>query len=116
MLDGSLQKDVAHELGVCGETYLGWEHDRSKPSVRYIPKIIGFLGCDPFPKARTLGERIAGKRRGLGLSQERLAALLGVDKGTLRRWERGEWTPTPPSRRIIDDFLAAPLDTFFATG
>jgi transcriptional regulator with XRE-family HTH domain len=89
MLRGSLQREVAAELGVNAWTYLGWEHDRTKPAIRFMPRIIGLLGYDPFPAATTFGERIRTKRRELGLSQAKAAALIGVDEGTLRRWEQG---------------------------
>lgn len=108
MLDGSLQKDVAQKLEVCGEAYLGWEHDRRKPPTRYLPKIIDFLGYDPFPEPKTLGERIKAKRRRIGLSQEQAAKHLSVDEGTLRRWERDEWRPTKRLRLGLDRWLNSP--------
>lgn len=40
-------------------------------------------------------ERLAGRRRALGLTQEDLAALLKVERSTVVRWERGETTPRP---------------------
>jgi tetratricopeptide (TPR) repeat protein/transcriptional regulator with XRE-family HTH domain len=38
-------------------------------------------------------ERFAGRRKALGLTQEELAALLGVERTTVARWERGETEP-----------------------
>lgn len=43
-------------------------------------------------------------RTGLGLSQAELAALLGRDARTVRRWENGERTP-PPELWLL--FIAA---------
>jgi len=105
-LRGSLQREVAAMLGVNESTYLLWEHDRERPFVRYLPKIIDFLGFDPFSRADTLGQRIRGKRRKLGLNQEMAAKLIGVDEGTLRRWESGEWQPTCRTRAKVARFLA----------
>lgn len=54
-----------------------------------MPGIIKFLGYDPFPEPQTLGERLAAKRRMLGLSRKELAKRLGVDEETLARLETG---------------------------
>ena len=40
-------------------------------------------------------ERLAQRRKQLGLSQEALAGLLGVERSTVVRWERGETEPQP---------------------
>jgi tetratricopeptide (TPR) repeat protein/transcriptional regulator with XRE-family HTH domain len=40
-------------------------------------------------------ERLAQRRKALGLTQENLAALLGVERSTVVRWERGETEPLP---------------------
>jgi transcriptional regulator with XRE-family HTH domain len=40
-------------------------------------------------------DRLAGRRKALGLTQEALAGLLGVDRSTVARWERGEASPLP---------------------
>jgi DNA-binding transcriptional regulator YiaG len=100
-----LQKAVASRLQVNAWTYLGWEHDRRQPPLRFWPRIIGFLGYDPSPEPQTLGERIWAERRKLGLSQAEAARLLGLEEGTLRRYERGKDQPTPA---ILDTF-----ETFF---
>ncbi len=46
------------------------------------------------------------RRLSLGLSQEKLAQLLGVTTTTAARWERGEVTP-PPYLSLALDKLAA---------
>jgi DNA-binding transcriptional regulator YiaG len=38
---------------------------------------------------------ITAQRKALGLSQPKLAALLGVDVMTVNRWEKGHQSPPP---------------------
>jgi transcriptional regulator with XRE-family HTH domain len=101
---GLIQKEVAKQLGVNTWTYILWEQDRSTPTIRYYPSIFAFLGYDPFPAPRTLSEQIATKRRSLGLSFREVADLLGVDEGTVSRWESGEWKPRM-SQEAVQSFL-----------
>ena len=104
---GLIQKEVAKQLGVNTWTYILWEQDRSTPTIRYYPAIFAFLGYDPFPAPTTLSEQIATKRRSLGLSFREVADLLGVDEGTVSRWESGEWKPRM-SQQAVQSFLARP--------
>jgi DNA-binding transcriptional regulator YiaG len=53
-----------------------------------------FLGYNPFSEGRTLAERLVWHRKALGLAQTQFARQLGVDPGTLGKWERGERLPT----------------------
>lgn len=92
-LAGLTQAQVACQIGVNTWTYLLWETNRTAPTVRYWPALFTFLGYDPFPAPATLSERIAAKRREIGLSIKAAANVIGVDEGTLRRWESGEWKP-----------------------
>jgi transcriptional regulator with XRE-family HTH domain len=41
----------------------------------------------------TKRDRLAQRRKALGLTQEALAGLLGVERSTVVRWERGETKP-----------------------
>jgi transcriptional regulator with XRE-family HTH domain len=43
----------------------------------------------------TKRDRLAGRRKALGLTQEALAGLLDVDRTTVARWEHGEASPLP---------------------
>lgn len=75
-------------MGITADTYCLWENDRAKPTVRYWPALVEFIGYDPTPTA-TWDARVRAKRRALGLTMRAAAALAGVDEGTFRRWERG---------------------------
>jgi tetratricopeptide (TPR) repeat protein/DNA-binding XRE family transcriptional regulator len=62
-------------------------------------------------------DRLAGRRKALGLTQEDLAGLLQVERSTVVRWERGETEPVPWLRprlakalRVSADRLAELLD------
>jgi transcriptional regulator with XRE-family HTH domain len=87
------QTQVANLLGTGKDTVYLWEKKRVKPTFPYLPKIIEFLGYSPYDPKWTPGERLAWIRKFLGLSQKSMARRLGVDPGTLARWERGERVP-----------------------
>ena len=97
-----LQRQVAEEIGCSKASLLNWERGRAEPEFRFMPAIIRFLGYDPTAADPTLsiGERLRATRRALGLSQEALARLLGIDSTTVRDWEeRGE--QGRPARRVL---------------
>jgi transcriptional regulator with XRE-family HTH domain len=94
-LDLSLrQKDVSQRLGVSEASIWYWEKNLASPSFGKIPKIIKFLGYVPYDSTgKTFEQQITIARRVLGLSQKELANFLGVDSGTVRRWEKGRGRP-----------------------
>src|SRR6202012_3277917 len=60
------------------------------------PRTLGRAGTRKAEVSMTgRRQRLASRRRALGLSQELLAAELGVDRTTVGRWERGETDPQP---------------------
>ena len=81
-------------LGTDPWTLANWEKGKTKPMVRYYPAIINFLGYCPYERGETLGERIVLHRQYLGLSQRELAQSIGVDPGSIARWENGDRKPT----------------------
>lgn len=101
-----LQKDVAERLNLDESTIGNWEKDRTYPAVRYMPRLIQFLGCSPLAEEPTLGEWLWAMRQALGLSRKRLAARLGIDDGTIQRHEQGIWRPGPRNRTILKRFIA----------
>jgi transcriptional regulator with XRE-family HTH domain len=105
---GLYQKDVARCLGVTTDSVAYWENNRNQPSLRMIPRIIGFLGYDPFQNdsdSLSLGERVVRVRQRLGITQKDLARRLGVDPSTLAHWEYGRRQPTPENRARLEEFI-----------
>ncbi|MFN0168661.1 MAG: recombinase family protein [Bryobacteraceae bacterium] len=102
-----MQKDVAEQIGVCETSVFNWEANTSQPDIRFMPAVIGFLGYNPLPEATTLAEQLVRHRTTRGLSQKEAARDIGVDQGTLARWERGE---REPAGRLLDSV------THFLTG
>ena len=68
---------------------------------------------------KLIGSRIALARKAVKLNQEQLGELIGVNKQTISRWERGERTPDGPLLYEITmhcncsaDFLLGRSDVF----
>ena len=98
---GLQKKFVATQLAVNEWTYLNWESGRTTPAIRYMPRIIDFLGFDPFPPPTSLPDQLKAIRRNIGLSVKRLSAVLNVDESVVTRWERGREGPTANQWRTI---------------
>jgi transcriptional regulator with XRE-family HTH domain len=89
------KRQLSLKLNVDDVTIYLWEKNRVKPSLAQIPKIIEFLGHDPFERAaENLGYRLREYRRIHGLSQKKLAEQLEIDQSTLAGWERREHKPS----------------------
>jgi len=100
------QKDVAKLIGVTTDTITNWEKDRVGPTLRFISKVIEFLGYDPFPNsAESVGEKIKQYRRKKDFCIKKLARMLSIDPGTLGRWERGEIEPRGKLKEQVNLFL-----------
>jgi len=90
---GLLQREVAVLTGATECSIYLWETNRTSPTFPFLPKIIEFLGYCPIDPAWSPGETLAMARKYRGISQVAMARRLGVDPGTLARWERGERKP-----------------------
>ncbi len=90
---GLWQRTVAERLGVREETVTLWESGLARPLARHYGRIVQFLGYDPEPGDSTLPGRLRAVRRRLGLSQAELAAVAGLDEGSVCRWESGNRQP-----------------------
>ena len=112
------KRQLSLKLNVSDVTIYLWEKNRVRPSLAQIPKIIEFLGDDPFEKeTESLGDRIREYRRVHGLTQKKFAEQLGVDQTTLAGWERGEHRPTKRLLNKIISFLTSyPLSSLRPNG
>jgi transcriptional regulator with XRE-family HTH domain len=104
-----MQADLAEQIGVHIESLKNWERGATAPTVRYIPKILEFLGYNPEPLANCQAGRIIHTRRRLGLTQEQLAERLAVDPVTLYRWENGIALASEAIIQQIEELIPAPL-------
>jgi transcriptional regulator with XRE-family HTH domain len=95
---GLLQRDVAKSLRVDSMSIVNWERDRTKVGARFVPAIIRWLGYDPLPKARSIGEWIVIGRTRRGMARRQLARVLRWDEGTLRQYEENR--AEPDARRL----------------
>lgn len=60
-----------------------------------------------------VGRRIRGKRLALGLSQDQLAASLGVNSAQIEAYERAR-TRVPPEHLVrLSQILGVPISYFF---
>ena len=113
---GLRQKQIAVKLGVSARTLSLWECDRIVPAWAFQPRLIDYLGFDPFtdltpgrPKGNetsrvafltpdapaTTGEKIKQRRLKLRKTRRQLALELGVSVKTLWGWETNRWKPSP---------------------
>jgi DNA-binding XRE family transcriptional regulator len=68
-------------------------------------RIVKFLGYNPHPTPRTVGDRLRKIRRCHGLTSRQAAWLADVHQESFLEWERGLWTPTILTRARLDQFL-----------
>ncbi len=88
------KRQLSLNLNVSDVTIYLWEKNKVKPSLAQIPKIIEFLGRDPFEKEKeNLGDKIREYRRAHRLTQKKMAGQLGVDQTTLAGWEKADTEP-----------------------
>jgi len=102
------KRQLSLNLNVSDVTVYLWEKNKVQPSLAQIPKIIEFLGRDPFEKeTKNLAEKLKEYRRVNGLSQKELAAQLGIDPTTLAGWEREAYRPSKRLFEKLDEVLVS---------
>ncbi len=102
---GLLQREAAAQIGCCVAVVYNWERNRTRPKVSELPGIIAFLGYSPIDPAEPGSARLTRVRQALGLSRRRLAAELGVDESTVKRWEDGQGRPLAHLREQLRAIL-----------
>jgi DNA-binding XRE family transcriptional regulator len=125
-LTGTRQSEAAQKLGVSRRTLSVWETDRVYPAWAFQPRLITYLGYDPFnnptlgrPKgnetscvailspdaAVTLGQTLKQHRLKLRKTRKQTASELGVSVKTLWGWEKDRREPAAQSQKQIAKFL-----------
>lgn len=100
------QVQVGELLGVTECCVTNWELVHSEPEVRYIPKIIEFIGYCPYAPTQLLVERLKIVRWALGISQRQLAKILKTNLSNVIGWGLGRHHPTRKSLELIKSFLS----------
>jgi DNA-binding XRE family transcriptional regulator len=119
---GMRQDETAVKLGVSVRTLSLWECDRIYPAWAFQPRLIDYLGHDPFtgltpgkPKSNettcvafltqdtpvTLGQKMKQNRLKLRKTRLQLAKEWGISPKTLWGWESGRWEPSPMFKRRL---------------
>jgi len=105
---GLYQKEVAARLRVTTSTIWNWEHGWTV-DLRYIPRIIIFLGYNPIPCPDDVMERLAWYKQVNGLTLEKLGAEMSRDPEQLADWLSGRHQPCRRNREEIERFLTCQI-------
>lgn len=95
---------AAMRMSVSERTVRAWETGRT-PDVEHWPRIIEFLGFEPWPEPTTPAQKLQAARRRKGLTISRTAQLLGVDPSTLWWWEHGRKSHRREHKERIAAFI-----------
>lgn len=66
--------------------------------------------ANPDPALAVLGARLRAQRKALGLSQEALAARIGVDRTAISYWESGQVEPRSLKLAAVSRVLNISVD------
>ena len=84
-----------------------WETDFAKPQIQYAPKIIKFLGYNPYVmETETLGGKVKNYRVLNGLSHKKMGGIVGVDGATISTWETGKFNPEGANLNRLKEILS----------
>lgn len=105
---GLLQKDLAILFSVHVMTITNWENETKKIMTRYFPSIVEFLGFVPdvLSDFTPLKSEVFVYRCRHGITQEEMALILGIDKGTLHAIEWRTRKTSIQLQRIFDEILS----------
>lgn len=68
-------------------------------------RLIATPGRESLARQPQFADLLRKARARLGLTQEKLAARLGVTVPTVNRWENGRATPSPLARQRVGELL-----------
>src|SRR4051812_39233303 len=72
------QARLANEFGISEDTLTAWENERNIPQIHFYPKLISFLGYNPFSlDTKSIGGQIYRYRTENGLSHRKLSRITG---------------------------------------
>lgn len=101
------QVDAAKIIGVCSDALRYWENNLSEPQIQHAPKIIQFLGYNPYVlEPETLGGKVKNYRLLHGLSHRKMGGVVGVDGATISTWETGKFTPDGVNLKRLEEILS----------
>jgi transcriptional regulator with XRE-family HTH domain len=98
------QKDVAAQIGATASTIWNWEHGWTI-DLRYVPRVIAFLGYNPIPYPESLMDRLAWYKQVNGLPLEDLGTEMGRAPEQLADWLTGRHRPCRRNQEEIEKFL-----------
>ena len=88
---GISQHEASRQLGVDSKSIRDWEKGKFVPRRANVKLIEDWLR-QPTPEKtdnKLIISRLKAKRKSLGISQTKLAHLLGVGKNRVYEWEKG---------------------------
>jgi transcriptional regulator with XRE-family HTH domain len=91
-----------------GRSDVRWASGRARPTIADDGVLV--VAEDAVAKVAARRDRLARRRKALGLTQEDLAGLLHVERSTVFRWEHGECEPLPWIRPKLARALKVPAD------
>lgn len=102
---GLYQKDIAEQIGVTASTIWNWEHGWNI-DLRYLPRIITFLGYNPIPCPEDPLKQLAWFKQVNGFTFEELGNQMGRDPEQLADWVNGRHKPCVRNQEEIELFLS----------
>ena len=93
-------------MSVSERTLRAWEMGRA-PDIEHWPRIIDFLGLEPWPEPTSLAQKLQAARRRRGATIAQAAQLLAVDASTLWWWEHGRKPRRRDHKARIAGFVGA---------
>jgi transcriptional regulator with XRE-family HTH domain len=115
LMEGLFLEQLATRLGVTESTVINWEKGHHRTALHLRPRIIEFLGYDPYPPAETVGQKMRAKRHLLGLSIKEMAHRMGVDEASWGNWEREGVILYREHRVLVAKFIGVPVEQFVHT-